>query len=48
LTGVDRAGLTISLDASYSQAYNRAADALTAARDRYKTASEQNSERDAD
>ncbi len=42
------AGLTISLDASYSQAYNRASNALTAARERYTTASEQNSERDAD
>jgi hypothetical protein len=44
LTGAD---LTISLDASYSQAYSRASDALTAARNRYKAQSEQNLERGA-
>lgn len=42
------AGLTISLDVSYSQAFNRASDALTAARDRHRRMSAQNSERDAD
>jgi hypothetical protein len=42
------AGLTISLDASYGQAYDRASDALTAARERCKTPSEQNLERDTD
>lgn len=41
------AGLTISLDASYSQAYNRASDALTAARNHYKAKSAQDPERSA-